>query len=175
MSDTLDHCLEICKLIKFSPRRDSLFSKNKNEMTPLIPGLRKLCPTRSTVRAASLQSIRENYTALNCHMARNCRYCKKSEMKARINGVAAKMKDFDFLFCFMLGEKLLKHCDNLNKTIQATSMPAVEARRLSELCVLQEMRTDHDFEMFWALRRTIQQLLNVSEPVLKRNRKRPRR
>ena len=53
----------------------------------------------------------------------------------------------------MLAEKLLKHCDNLSRTIQSSSMPAVEARRLSELCirVFQKMRDDEDFDLFWAL------------------------
>ena len=101
---------------------------------------------------------------------------KQSEMKARINGVAAKMKEFDFLFGLMLAEKLLKHSDNFSRTIQATSMPAIEAHRLSGLCieVLQRMRTDRDFELFWELSRSTQKLLNVDDPVLKRNRKRPR-
>ena len=51
------------------------------------------------------------------------------------------MNKFDFLFCLMLAECLLKHCDNLSKTMQSTAIPAVEARRLSELCVavLQKM------------------------------------
>ena len=32
MSNTLDHCLEICKLLKFSPRREAIFSKLKSLM-----------------------------------------------------------------------------------------------------------------------------------------------
>ena len=34
---------------------------------------------------------------------------KQSELKARINGVAAKMKVFNFLFGIMLAKNLLKH------------------------------------------------------------------
>ena len=62
MSDTLNHLLEICKLIKASPTR--VFSELKEEKTPGGPGLRNLCPTKWTVCAASLQSIRENYAVL---------------------------------------------------------------------------------------------------------------
>ena len=78
---------------------------------------------------------------------------KQSDVKARIGGVAAKMKKFHFLFCLMLAERLLKHCDNLSKTMQSTAIPAVEARRLSELCVavLQKMRGDAEFDLFWSL------------------------
>lgn len=45
LSSTLDHCLEICKLIKFSSRHDAIFTKIKAELTPQIPGLRNLYAT----------------------------------------------------------------------------------------------------------------------------------
>ena len=73
---------------------------------------------------------------------------KQSELKARINRVTVKMSDFDFLFCLNLAELLLRYCDNLSKTIQFLSMPAIEAHSLSELCikVFQKMRNDCDFD-----------------------------
>ena len=93
-------------------------------------------------------------------------------MKARISGVAPKMMEINFLFSLMLAERLLKHCDNLSKTIQSTSMPAVEARRLSKLCVtvLQKIRGDEEFELFWSLVLKTQRELNVRDPVLPRKR-----
>ena len=96
-------------------------------------------------------------------------------MKVRINGVAAKVKEIEFLFGLMLAKKLLKHSDNFSRTIQATCMPAIEVHRLSGLCieVLQRMRTKCDFELFCQRSRSAQKLLNVGNPVLKRNRKRP--
>lgn len=86
-------------------------------------------------------------------------------MKARISGVASKMMEFNSL---MLAECLLKHCDNLSKTMQCTSMPAVEAHRLSKLCVtvLQKIRGDEKFELFWSLVLKTQRELNVRDPVL---------
>ena len=75
----------------------------------------------------------------------------QSDVKARINGVAFKMMEFKFLFCLMLAECLLKHSDNLSRSMQATAMPAVEAKRIAELCleVLQKMREDNQFDLFW--------------------------
>ena len=55
----------------------------------------------------------------------------KTEVKARINGVAAIMKIFDFLFGLILAERILKHTDNLSNTMQTSSMSAVEARSVS--------------------------------------------
>ena len=62
MSNVLDHAQEIRKLIKLCPRRDAIFQKLKDELTPSVPGLRNLCPIRWTVRAASLESI-SNFTS----------------------------------------------------------------------------------------------------------------
>ena len=55
--DTLDTTFEISKLVKFSPRRDTIFERIKSELAPDSPGFRTLCPTRWTVRAASLESV----------------------------------------------------------------------------------------------------------------------
>ena len=87
------------------------------------------------------------------------------------------MKEFDFLFSLMLAERILKHTDNLSKTIQATVMPAVEARRLSKLCteVFKKIRTENCFDQFWELTKLTQHLLNVKDPALPRARKRPLR
>ena len=135
MSRALDNAQEICKLLKYSPRRDAIFHKLKDELSPQVPGIRTLCPTRWTVRAASLESIRLKNVMLEATWEEAVDIVKESDIKARINGVAAKMKEFDFLFCLMLSETILKHTDNLSKTIRATSMPAVEGCRLSRLCI----------------------------------------
>ncbi len=176
MSDALDHSLKICKLIKFSPRRDALFKKLKEELSPHVLGLRTLCPTRWTVCGNSLESVRRNYTTLFALWEEAIDIVKLSDVKARINGVAAKMKEFRFLFCLILAERLLKHSDNLSKSMQATYMPAVEAKQLSELCikVLQKMRDDSAFDLFWEYCLTLQKELQVNDPVLERPHKRPR-
>ena len=64
MADTLDHVLEVCKLLRFSPRRDAIFGRLKNSIMPHVPGLCTLCLTCWTVCAASLESIRLNYPTL---------------------------------------------------------------------------------------------------------------
>ena len=176
MSHALDNAQEICKLLKYSPQRDAIFHKLKDELSPQVPGIRTLYTTRWTVRAASLESIRLNYVTLEATWEEAVDVVRESDIKARINGVAAKMKEFDFLFCLMLSERILKHTDNLSKTIQATSMPAVEGRRLSHLCteVLKKLRTDESFDQFWAYVEQVQHTLNVSDASLPRPHKRPR-
>ena len=58
LRDVLDTVLEITKLLKYSPKHDALFTKLKQEITPEV---RTLCPTRWTVRAASLKNVIDNY------------------------------------------------------------------------------------------------------------------
>ena len=61
MTDAFDVTYEICKLIKFSSRREAMLDELKSDTAPGTPGIRVLCPTRWTVRAQSLKSIIDNY------------------------------------------------------------------------------------------------------------------
>lgn len=128
------------------------------------------------MRGNSLESIRVNYPTLLATWEEAADIVKEPDVKARINGVAAKMKEFKFLFCLMLAERLLKHSDNLSRTMQSTSMSAVEAKQLCEMCVkvLEKMREEEAFDLFWELVLTTQRELDVSDPVLPRKSKRPR-
>ena len=59
----LDTVGEISRLLKYSPRRDILFESIKYDIAPGVPGFRTLCPTMWATKAASLQSVIDNYTA----------------------------------------------------------------------------------------------------------------
>ena len=97
LSDALDHSLEICKLLKYSPRRHAIFHKLHQELSQQLPGICNLCPTHCTVRALSLESIRLNYTTLEAMWNEASEVATQSEVKSGINGVASKMKEYDFL------------------------------------------------------------------------------
>ena len=64
LRDTLDTCLQMSKLLKYSPKCDTAFEALKSEIAPSNPGFRTLCPKRWTVRAATLNSIFKNYCVL---------------------------------------------------------------------------------------------------------------
>ena len=70
LKNCLDTTHELIKLIKFSPKRDGIFKrlkeelKFKEEVEPETSGVKTLCPTRWTVRADSLQSVLDNYRVL---------------------------------------------------------------------------------------------------------------
>ena len=68
--EALEVAIEICKLIKFSPKREAAFNTIKEQITQdnsqcVTVGIRTFCPTRWTVRGNSVGSILENYTILS--------------------------------------------------------------------------------------------------------------
>lgn len=140
-SDAIQHCKlmktsletthEITKLVKYSPRREGLFDQIKGELTPDSPGVQVLCPTRWTVRAASMHSVIQNYSVLQELWEKTVDVVRDTETIARIRGVAAQMTSFDFFFGLVLGEMLLRHCDNLSKTLQNPHLSAARGANSS--------------------------------------------
>ncbi len=57
-------------------------------------------------------------------------------MKARIRGVAAVMESFEYFFAISLAELLLRHSDNLSKTLQSSSISAAEGQKIAEMTVV---------------------------------------
>ena len=175
MADALDTTNEISKLLKYSPKRDTLFENIKQELAPDTPGFRVLCPTRWTVRANSLQSVIDNWLPL-CELWDECLTQRlDSEVKSRIIGVKHQMSTFEYFFGTSLGVLLLKHSDNLSKTLQHTFISASEGQSVSAMTVstLELMRSDQQFDMFWSKVTQKANELEIGEPVLPRKRKRP--
>ena len=56
-------------------------------------------------------------------------FVKKTKMRSRIEGVSSCMRSFNFFFGVSLGKLLLRHSDNLSKTLQASSMSAAEGQK----------------------------------------------
>ena len=126
MKSGLEAVMEISKLIKKSPKRDALFHKLKSELAAESPGFRTLCPTRWTVRAASLQSVLDNYEVLLDTWSVTLSSRLDGEMRARIIGVDTQMHTFDSLFGISLANLLLRHTDNLSKSLQQKSLSAAK-------------------------------------------------
>ena len=52
-----DATFELSKLLKYSAKRTAEYKRLKQEIAPEEPGFQTMCPTRWTVRAASLKTI----------------------------------------------------------------------------------------------------------------------
>ena len=160
---------EIIKLIKFSPHREGIFRNIKKDITDASTvGIRVLCPTRWTVRADSLASIISNYDALQSTWEEAIDVTHDTEAKARIHGVSAQMKTFNYLYGAILGEIILKHTDNLSSTLQHKTPSAAEGQQVATMTIatLTSLRSDTSFNLFWDKVNITASELNVSEPQL---------
>ena len=94
LRDALDTTSEISKLLKYSRKLDRMFEKLKAELAPEISGFRVLCPTRWTVRAASLQSVIDNWIPLQELWDESLETNLESDVKSRVIGVKHQMGTF---------------------------------------------------------------------------------
>ncbi len=67
-------------------------------------------------------SILKNYKVLLDTWDEAVDVVKDVETKSRIRGVSSQMSTFDFLFGAMLSEMILRHTDNLSRTLQKKDM-----------------------------------------------------
>ena len=173
--NTLDTTYEISKLLKFSPKRDALFDKLKTTIAH-SPGFRTLCPTRWTVRAACLESVLENWDVLRELWSQSLETKLDLEVKSRITGVRYQMETFDFYFSVQFGNLVLRHSDNLSKTIQKLTLSAGIVRLASlSIKAMQKLRSDDSFDLFWTNVNSKAHKLEIGPPELPRKRRRPTR
>lgn len=177
LRDTLDTVEEMTKLIKKSPKRQAIFLKVKDDIACESSGIRLLCPTRWTVRAAALTSISENYSALRDTWNVAQQESRDSEMRARIGGVSKQMESFNFIFGVELGRTVLNMADNLSAALQGSTVSATEGQNLMRmtLAALESIRSEESNELFWQKIEQRRQELEIAEPNLPRQRKVHRR
>ena len=174
MGNTLDSTYEISKLLKFSPKRDSLFDKLKTTIAPDSPSFRTLCPTRWTVGAACLESVLENWDVLRELWSQSLETKLDPEVKSRITGVSYQIETFDFYFGMQLGILVLRHCDNLSKAIQKPNLSAGDCQSLASLSTktMQKLCSDDSFDLFWTNVNSKADKLEIGPPELLRKRRR---
>ena len=62
--DALDLVMELTQLIRYSPKRSSMFETLQSQLFPQAPSLKPLCPTRWTVCSAAINSVISNCGAV---------------------------------------------------------------------------------------------------------------
>ena len=110
-----------------------MFEKLKAELAPETPGFRVLCPTRWSVRAASLRSVIENWIPLQELWDESLETNLESEVKSRVIGVKHQMGIFDYYLGVSLSVQILRISDNLSKTLQNVHISASEGQAVSSL------------------------------------------
>ena len=85
------------------------------------------------MRAASLESILNNYNVLQELWENALEVATDSEVRARLVDVPTTMTKFSYLFGVILGECILTHTDNLSKTLQNPFLTASAGYSIAEL------------------------------------------
>ena len=174
LKNTMDTTSELSKLIEKSPSREGMLQMIRDDLSLECSGFRVLCPTRWTVRANILKSILDNWTAINSVWTISLGEKLDPEMRGRIIGVQAQMVKFEYFFGISILQILLRHSDNLSKTLQSPKITASEGQKLSNLTVktLISLRSDTLFNNLWEKLKKEANTLGIEEPSLPRKRKR---
>ena len=98
-----------------------------------------------------------------------------SDTRARLIGVESMMTLFNFFFGIVLGERILKHTENLSRTLQNLLLSASEGQEIAALTfqTLAFLRTAASFDVFWDHLVLLQKENGVYDPVLPRKRRMP--
>lgn len=89
----LNLVMELSHLIRISPKQSGAFQTLQNQLSPGLPSLKPLCPTRWTVRTSAIHSVLENYDVLFKFL--DDLNAKSDDKKGRkVGGVLAQMEKF---------------------------------------------------------------------------------
>ena len=85
------------------------------------------------------------------------------------------MNTFSFYFGLVLGEMLLRHSDNLNKSLQHDKLSAAKRQAIAVMIntTSASLRNAAHYDLFWQKVVAMAKENNVEDPKLPRNRKRP--
>ena len=92
-----------------------------------------------------MNSILQNYTVIQKSLDTFADSASRdTEMSARCTDVATQFEQFNFLFGFALGEKLLSVADNLCKGLQSKYLSAAQGQHMAAVTVatLKGLRCD---------------------------------
>ena len=135
--NTMDFIHDLIQLIKFSPKRLTMFDTlrkdvaiNSGESSQL---LRVLCPTRWTVRNSSITSIMKNYRILMVTLEEI--QLRHDEYAAKASGLLNKMEQFNTYFGLKLAHKIFSPTEQFSTNLQAVDIAIQEALRGSALLV----------------------------------------
>uniref|UniRef100_A0A3B4UR12 TTF-type domain-containing protein n=1 Tax=Seriola dumerili TaxID=41447 RepID=A0A3B4UR12_SERDU len=163
---------ELITLIQNSPKRLAWFQDFQSADGP---SLRPLRPTRWTVKAASLQSIASNYSAL-VEFLDNLSSEDKSDAGGKANGLLQHLQKFSTFFSLELMLMFFLRAETANRALQHSQLHSQKALQLIELLRedIKHLR-ENGFEDFWKNTTAAADVLNVEGPALPRPRKTPRR
>ena len=82
-------------------------------------------------------------------MGRVCRLSKRYRIKSKDNWSTCTDEKFDFLVGTVLGEIILRHCNNISLTLQKRSTLAAEGQIIAKIVIdtISELCTDASYDV----------------------------
>lgn len=173
--DSLDLVIELVKLIKFYPKRTTLFEQIKANLSPETNSLKPLCPTRWTVRASAISAVLDNYDSLLSTLD-EVYSTGRDEYVMKAGGFARQLQLFSTFFGLKLSVMIFAPTEQLSRTLQRKDTTVQEARNAALVteAFLRRQRTEEAFDCFY--KDVLSSSQNLTDgPVLPRQSKLPRR
>ena len=172
--DALELVMRLSQLIRFSPKRSTLFTTLQEQMSPGAPSLKPLCPTRWTVRAKAINSVPKNYSVLQNEL--EIVKLDKDEYALKARGYLDAMDKFSNFFGLKLSYLIFSATEQLSITLQGVDTTIQEAVSASALAVnyLQKQIEESAYNTFYDTV-VLESKDLTADPVLPRQRRPPRR
>ena len=164
--DSLELVREVSQLIRFSPKRLSLFESTQSQLSHSSPSLKPLCPTRWTAHTGAINAVLANYEVL-CDALCKIHEEGHDEYAMKAGGILRAMEKFCTFFGLHLSHLVFSATDQLYLSLQGIDTTVQEAIQASNLALkyLERQRSDEAFNCFYdCLTETSKEL--TSEPSL---------
>ena len=172
--EALDLVMELSQLIRYSPKRLSLFESLMAQVSPGAPSLKPLCPTRWTVRTRAINAVLTNYHLLQ----ETLEVIKegKDEYALKAIGYLNSMDKFSTYFGLELSYLVFSATEQLSITLQGTDTSLQQAVQAAKLAIayMERQRSDAAYDSFYSHVLAKSESL-TDQPALPRQRRLPKR
>ena len=148
--EALDLVMELSQLIRYSPKRLTLFESLMAQVSPGAPSLKPLCPTRWTVQTRAINAVLTNYRLLQ----ETLEIIKegKDEYALKAIGYLNSIDKFSTYFGLELSNLVLSATEQLSITLQGTDTSLQQAVQAAKLAVhyMERQRNDAAYDSFYS-------------------------
>ena len=142
--------MEMSQLIRFSPKRLTLFETLQSQLRTASPCLKPLCPTRWTVRTAAFDSVLKNYPTL-CDALSQINIETLDEYGRKAGGYLAQTEKFSTFFGLKLSMLIFAPVEQLSIALQGKDTLVQEAVSAATVTWqhFKNLRTEDKFKAFY--------------------------
>ena len=176
LRDALEMVREIANLIKFSPKRASLFSQVLAQPENFGVTIKPLCVTQWTARHVAIEAVLKDYAIL-METVDEINLSTHDEYRMKAGGILASMQRFQTYFGLQLAYTLFDALESLSRSLQAKDLSIQEAVSAVNLAkgFYKHQRTEQAFNFCYDKAIHNAESLQIGRPVLPRYKRLPKR